>query len=184
MERDEGRKERWTRRRRIERKEGDWERERVGGREGAEGLLQGGGGTETVTAVAVVTSHTVWLSHAHSPGHRGRTRSTHTHMKHDSSPLILHNWHKVKNRETEREEGKKRAKVAESGESKRFKSQERSGVSVRFLIHLLNVRGLVSSGFKQRRNVFVTEIMIPPKKLSLLSVPIGRSGLMPQALHN
>lgn len=50
--------------------------------------------------------------------------------------------------------------MAESGESKRFKSQERSGVSVRFLIHLLNVRGLVSSGFKQWRNVFVTEIMI------------------------
>lgn len=47
----------------------------------------------------------------------------------------------------------KRAKV---GESKRFRSQERSGVSVRFLIHLLNVKGLVSSGFKQRRNVFVT----------------------------
>ena len=45
-------------------------------------------------------------------------------------------------------------RVAESGESKRFKSQERSGVSVRFLIHLLNVRGLVSSGFKQWRNVF------------------------------
>jgi len=52
-------------------------------------------------------------------------------------------------------------KVAESGESKRFKSQERSGVSVWFLIHLLNVRGLDSSGFKQWRNVFVTEIVIP-----------------------
>lgn len=69
-------------------------------------------------------------------------------------------------------------KVAESGESKRFKSQERSGVSVRFLIHLLNARGLVSSGFKQRRNVFVTEIMIPK------NLPIQRSGLMPWALQS
>lgn len=45
------------------------------------------GGRETVTAATAVTSHTVWLWHARSPGHKGCTPST----KHDSLPLIRSN---------------------------------------------------------------------------------------------
>lgn len=77
---------------RIESRKG--ERKREGGRR--LGVFQGGG-METVTVVSVVTSHTVWLSHAHSMGHRGRTQSTHslihshTHTKLDSVPLIQSN---------------------------------------------------------------------------------------------
>lgn len=82
METDQGR----DRGRRIEgegRKEGGEELKREGG--WAAGV--GEGGMETVTAVTVVTSHTVWLSHARSPGQKGCTRST----KHDSLPLIRYN---------------------------------------------------------------------------------------------
>lgn len=136
----------------------------------------------------LVTSHTVWLSHAHSPGHRGRTPSTHIHTANMTAyrafGITDTKLKTDRQREGEKEEGKKEraVRVAESGASKRFKSQERSGVSVRFFIHLLNVRGLVSSGFKQWKNVFVTEIMIP--KLFLLSFPMQSSGSMPQALPN
>lgn len=43
-----------------------------------------------------------------------------------------------------------------------------------FLIHLLNVRGLVSSGFQQWRNVFVTEMMTQKKRSAF---PVEKSVL-------
>lgn len=145
-------------------------RERMGGRSCWIIVGCGGGGYD-----CVVTSHTVWLSYAHSRGHGGRTPSPHIHTGNVTAyrafGITDTKLKTDRQREGEEEEGEKEGaeRVAESGVSKRFKSQERSGVSVRFLIHLLNVRGLVSSSFKQWKNVFVTEIMIPKTLPSVCS---------------
>lgn len=84
MGESEGGDESRGRRGKVGRKEGRKEERSLRARRGGRVAGAEGGGRETVTAVTVVPSHTVWLWHARRPGHKGCTPST----KHDSLPLI------------------------------------------------------------------------------------------------
>lgn len=73
-------------------------------------------------------------------------------------------------REEKRRDRGKRVEVAESGESKRFKSQERSGVSVRFPHPSVKCERTCFKWFQAAEESFVTESMIPKTSSFCLSL--------------